>query len=338
MIQVRVGDQLLEILSGAYRANRPALLVGRTGIGKSEIMEQMKQKLGIEVIVRDLSLMEAPELTGLPERKNGTVEYAKPKWLPTEGLGLLVFEEFNRAHRQTRTPCLQLLTARRLNDYILPEGWLPMAAINPPDDNDDYDVDHLDPAMMARFCVINVAPDIRNWLKWAEKNQVHQAVRGFVGNAPKAFEAPGCNPRSWKYVSDWMRAHESNPLGKQTLLAALSGHVGDSMARAFLKVYRDPNTGKIPEARRLLKQYSKCRAMVRNWLGAGQTDRLNAVQHEIMLFIQAPSGLHELQESALMRKNLESLAGDLPPDLGEPLKRLLGKFLKHQNPSKRNGQ
>jgi hypothetical protein len=53
-----------------------------------------------------------------------------------------VFEELNRASELTRTPCLQLCTARRLNDYVLPQGWVPMAAINPR--RDGYYVDELD--------------------------------------------------------------------------------------------------------------------------------------------------------------------------------------------------
>ena len=178
MMTLRVGPELQKAVSLAMRAEVPVLLVGGTGIGKTESLEQAANALGMEYRVRDLSLMEAPDLAGLPVPRNGRMHYLPPAFLPRRKKGpggLLVFEELNRAPREVRVPCLQLLTARCLNDYILPPNWRLAAAVNPY--GGDYDVDVLDPATEARFAILNVVADVHNWLQWAEGHSIHEAVR-----------------------------------------------------------------------------------------------------------------------------------------------------------------
>src|SRR5262249_37155117 len=154
-----------------YRADTPLLLVGRHGIGKSEILKQAAQELRVEYLDRDLSLMEPPDLLGLPRFKGGATRYASPAWLPATGRGLITFEELNRCAGYMRTPCLQLLTARSLNDYRLPLGWLPCACINPAES--EYETEVLDPALRSRFVEVPVVADPGEWLSWAEVQGVH---------------------------------------------------------------------------------------------------------------------------------------------------------------------
>jgi MoxR-like ATPase len=91
------------VLALAYRARRPVLLEGPTGIGKSEIVRHVADALGIETIVLDLSLLEPPDLVGLPVITSGSgaprTTYALPEVLPTSGAGILMLEELNRAER-----------------------------------------------------------------------------------------------------------------------------------------------------------------------------------------------------------------------------------------------
>ena len=75
------------------------LLEGPTGVGKSEIVRHVAQALAIETIVLDLSLLEPPDLVGLPVVRDGRTEYALPHVLPKEGAGILLLEELNRAER-----------------------------------------------------------------------------------------------------------------------------------------------------------------------------------------------------------------------------------------------
>src|SRR6201989_1410700 len=106
-----LGPRVEPILEVAYRARRPVLLEGATGIGKSELVAQLARKLGIAHTVLDLSLLEPPDLVGLPVIEDGRTRYALPRFLPRDGAGILMLEELNRAERYIQQPALQLLTA-----------------------------------------------------------------------------------------------------------------------------------------------------------------------------------------------------------------------------------
>ncbi len=131
MMTVPAGKAAIDLIELAHTADQPALLVGRHGVGKSSLFEEAAERLGIGLIVRDLSLMEPVDLIGIPRvNPDGRTIYAPPTFLPTKGEGLFVLEELNRAPRYVQVPALQLLTARRLNDFAFPKKWLPCAAIN----------------------------------------------------------------------------------------------------------------------------------------------------------------------------------------------------------------
>ena len=119
---IPVGPRLEAVLELAYRARRPVLLEGPTGIGKSEIVRKLADRLGIVHVVLDLSLLEPPDLVGLPLIEQGRTRYALPDILPRDGAGILMLEELNRAERYIQQPALQLLSARRLHSYELPPG------------------------------------------------------------------------------------------------------------------------------------------------------------------------------------------------------------------------
>ena len=164
-----------------------------TGVGKSSLFEDAAKRLGIGLIVRDLSLMEPVDLIGIPKvGPDGRTIYAPPAFLPTEGEGLFVLEELNRAPRYVQVPALQLLTARRLNDFVFPAKWLPCAAIN---DGDEYQVDLLDPALLSRFLKARIEPDVVEWIAWA-RGPGHGSCQGDrVRRAdPRRFQRSRCEP------------------------------------------------------------------------------------------------------------------------------------------------
>lgn len=309
MITVKIGRQLQDNIRLAYAADRSTLLIGHTGTGKSESLEQAARNLGIGYEPFDLSIMEPVELVGMPLiRRNRTV-YAPPARLPRKGRGIIVFEELNRAPRYVLAPTLELLTARRLNDYRLPKGWVPCAAINP--DDEGYVVDVLDRALMARFMVLNVVPDLPNWLAWAEKHDIHQAVQRFVREAAKIFDPDVSSPRSWHYVSKVLHAFERGKFKRNTLLAAVAGEVGDRLAHAFLRIYRG-NGGGVPSGDVVVAAYSKARAWILSMVKAGNTGALESLCHSALLHLQDPGGEEKARASRRQTANLRRLLDDLP--------------------------
>lgn len=312
MSSIAVGPDLSDALELCYRADRPVLLEGPTGVGKSQTLEACAKRMGIGYIVRDLSLMEAPDLAGMPIIKGNKTRYAPPSFLPTSGKGLLVFEELNRCPRYTMAPCLQLLTTRRLNDYPLPRGWFPVAAINPAEEG--YQVEELDKALLARFVLIRVRADVRSWLKWADQEGVHPSVREFVSSTPQIFQAPDSNPRAWTYASDIIHAFEKGSFKKKSLITDLTGLVGGKLARAFCATYSVRSSGRAIPPEAIIDSYGKVRSHVLKWAEAGNTGQLESSCDKLLVHLQDPETELDVKGSKKAVANLRRFLVELPAE------------------------
>jgi hypothetical protein len=313
---VRAGKPLIECIKIAYKANRPLLVIGRHGRGKSAIIEQATGELKIKFICRDLSIMEAPDLAGLPWPDGEVTRYRCPAFLPTGGAGILLFEELNRCSSDMRAACLQLLTARTLNDYRLPDGWLPAAAINPPDG--DYDVQDLDAALLSRFVRLRVEAGQKEWLDWACARGLHEAVTDFVDSVPDVFTGDWSTPRSWEMVSDLLQA---GPVAADDWVAAdaleslIAGTVGCELAIQF-RDFRKKRGEALPSGEDFLADYGRHQQQVRKWPGEGRLDLLGALVKKVKLVVQ---GGGEATDNEEWRRNLGKFLGDLPGDLAADL-------------------
>ena len=312
MMTLKAGRELIDVTKLAHLSGLAIMYIGSTGVGKSEIAAQAASEMGIEYIVRDLSLMEAPDLSGLPEIKDGRMHYAIPAFLPTnpDSRGMICFEELNRAHRSVQNPCLQLLTTGNLNSYRFPGGWTAIACINPQEEG--YDVELLDPALMARFLVVRVVPDVKCWLQWADENDVHAAIRSFIRTTPKIFEAEHSNPRAWVYCSKILKAAEAGTFMQTSLPAALAGFVGDTLAKAFLKEYSSGVIGKVPSAEEILHNYHRRRARVLKWMKDGNSASIDCGCKKLLLYLQDPSNERLVRNDSQMNKNLRDFHADIP--------------------------
>jgi hypothetical protein len=259
--------------------------------------------------------MEPPDLVGMPQLDGKSTRFLPPAFLPTDGKGLLVFEELNRCATYMRAPCLQLLTARTLNDYVLPPGWLPCAAVNPP--GGDYDVSELDPALLSRFVQIGVVADHKQWLAWAEANGVHPDVLSYVARDPKIFE--DTNPRSWKYVSDLLKAADAEV--KTALETVIAGVIGAKRAIGFKEHLKGDGILRLPPADALLTQYKSYAPLVKKSVDKGQTDVLAALAHSVQVLIQPQDAYEEIRNDDRKWKALGNFLADLPPDLADAVRK-----------------
>jgi MoxR-like ATPase len=319
IVTVAAGAPLLGVLELCWAARRPVLLKGGTGVGKSTILAEFARKKKIGFICRDLSLMEPPDLVGMPKLVGGRTRFFPPTFLPKDGKGLLVLEEINRAADYMRAPCLMLLTDRTLNDYHLPDGWLPMAAINPAEDG--YDAAELDPAVLTRFVQINVVADRDPWLDWARQNGVHGDVIAYVQSDPGVFDSPFSNPRSWVHVSDLLHAQRGLRTDKALLRAAVAGCVGAERAAAFFGFLTN---GVQPlKAADVLSAYPSHRDELRGWVADGKLDVVEATLLNVQKRLQAATDFQAVRDDAPAWKHLGRFLADLPGDLRERAREFL---------------
>jgi MoxR-like ATPase len=312
MMTIKAGRPLIEMAKLCHRADRPLLVVGRHGVGKSELLRRAADELKIRFVCRDLSLMEPVDLVGLPRMDGAVTRYLPPSFLPSDGQGLLVFEELNRCPSFMRAPTLQLLTSRTLNDYELPRGWLPVAAINPLEG--EYEVEVLDPALLSRFVRVAVEPDRLEWLEWARSRGVHPGVIAYIESDTTVFHDAESNPRAWAYISDIVVASAQSGAPQESLRAAIVGLVGPERGAAFLRVLHEDVR---PLTAAEVLTYTRHRARFRDWVGAGRLDLVQGTLMALMKHLQARRNFESVRGDRSAWKHLGAFLADLPADLRE---------------------
>ncbi|RKX48515.1 MAG: hypothetical protein DRP25_07365 [Thermotoga sp.] len=120
-----------------------------------------------------------------------------------------------------------------------------MAAMNPPDE--EYDQADLitDPAFISRFFIIEVSPDPREWVEWAERMKVADEVIEFIRKYPEFLFSEYSmslkttlkpSPRSWYKLSNVLRILSEDERKKYGYILA-AGIVGPEAAKAFYDTY-----------------------------------------------------------------------------------------------------
>lgn len=322
--QIPVGPRLEAVLEVAYRSRRAVLLEGPTGIGKSELVRQVATRLGIGTVVLDLSLLEPPDLVGLPVIEGGRTTYALPSALPQSGAGILMLEELNRAERYIQQPALQLLTARRLHEYELPPDWVCFAAVNP--ETAEYQVTSLDRALRARFLELRVRADRASWLAWAQLHGVHPGVIALAQAHERILD--DVPPRTWTYVSHVLGALRPHELEDGVLLRdALGGYLPPAWVETLIAA-KDGWSARLPfDVRELLSEYTPGGAIARELQGyreRGQTDRLDELSKRLVPLLEGPEAGVLVAKRQLSLAAFEALLADLPGDHRARLQEALG--------------
>lgn len=317
---VTIGPDLLQLLDVARRARMAVLLVGPHGIGKSEVLEHYAKTRGLDPHVIDLSLLEATDLTGMPTIVDGRTTFAPPTTLPREGTGrpsVLVLEELNRCDRSVRQPCLQLLTARRLNDYRLPVDCFLVACMNPPDVG--YDVDELDPALASRFFMLRVTPDRHAWIAWARTAGVHAPVVRLVEKFTQAFD--DTPPRTWTFVSMLVKAAEAEGLGPDEISRIVELMLPAVAARALISEMRLQLPGALGGAE-IVADPKRAASLLKQLTAARRLDVVTVMLENLAEYVERPEGRVALKDAAKRDGVLDVLAA-APPDLRTLANRVL---------------
>ncbi len=323
-LAVPVGPRLARVLAVAYRARRAVLLEGPTGIGKSEIVRQVAADLGVATAVLDLSLLEPPDLVGLPVVKDDRTSYALPSVLPREGAGILLLEELNRAERYIQQPALQLLSARRLHEYELPQNWICVATVNP--QTAEYHVTALDKALRARFLQVNVRPDRGAWLAWAQTHNLHPGILALAHAHERILD--DVPPRTWAYASDLLYAFSPAELEDGALLRdALGGYLPAAWVESLLGSRGSWGSRLSFDVRELLATYGPGSARAQEiaaFRERGQTDRLDEITHRLAPLLAGPEAGVLVAQKQLVLGAFEALLTDLPGDQREKLQEAIG--------------
>ena len=327
-LAIPIGEPLITIVSMAYAANLPVLIEGPHGVGKSESVHEVGRRLGIPVIERDLAMVETSDIAGYPYRdpESNVTKFAPPDFLPkpSQPRGLLLLEELNRSSESTRHAALQILTARRIHDYELAPGWLPISTINPREAG-KYFTSNLDAALLSRFVRVTVKADPALWLQWARgPGAVHPIVTEYISllDAPFEDSEGHSNPRSWTYVSRLLQAipnlAQADPATADGLATAVAGLVGAAHASAVMRLAL--GTERPLEPAVILADPAGWQATVRRWRDDGRIDMLTTSVRQLLRHLRPQTRASGVMENPVYLANLHAFFRELPPDVASPVR------------------
>jgi hypothetical protein len=323
-----VGIALARLIICAHRAGRGVLLLGGTGLGKTAMLKALAKQHGIGYRRLDAAVLEASDLGGIPTPdaiKQGRMTYLRPSWMPdpaTEPEGMLVIEEATRPNAQVKNGLMNLISEKELNGHALPPTWSVHGTANPADE-DFIDAEEMDAAFAARFSIVEVVANRRDWIGWATTHGVHRDVVAFAESTPAIFSMTGMfsrsNPRSWTWISDFLHAvdqsgHEGPPTA-DAILAFIAGLVGPELAQAFITRRVEPSACQITAADLVLQYRSAHRHLVQRLVSARQVAEVGAIADALMEHLRDPIVFQAAMIDSVQRENIADFVNDLPADI-----------------------
>ncbi len=194
---------------------KPILLRGRHGVGKSCVVYQTAQALGLPVVERRASQMTEGDLVGLPIIEGDVTRFNPPDWFKEccDYARVLFLDEVDRAIIEVRQGIFELTDSRKLNGFTLHPDTVIFAAVNGGEHGAQYQVGEMDPAELDRWTVFDVEPTTEDWLDWAQTN-VNEVVWDFINQNRNHLEHAGefepnkvyPSRRSWDRLNECLAA------------------------------------------------------------------------------------------------------------------------------------
>ena len=181
---------------------RPILLIGASGIGKTAIMEQIAKECQVALVAYTMTHHTRQSALGLPfirEREYGGKTYSITEYTMSEIIasvyermeetgqkeGILFLDEINCVSETLAPMMLQFLQTKTFGNTRLPEGWIVVTAGNPPEYN--RSVREFDIATLDRVKHMRVEADYPVWKEYAQANHIHGSIISYLENKKENF-------------------------------------------------------------------------------------------------------------------------------------------------------
>ena len=214
---------------------RPIFLIGAPGIGKTAIMEQIAQELGVGLVSYSMTHHTRQSALGLPfitTKTYGGTPFQVSEYTMSEIIasvydaiestgireGILFLDEINCVSETLAPSMLQFLQYKIFGGHQVPAGWIVVTAGNPPEYNKS--VREFDIVTMDRLKKITVEPDFDVWKEYAYQHQIHPAVLTYLEIKKDHFYQVESSidgkqfvtARGWEDLSQMLRLFEKHQL------------------------------------------------------------------------------------------------------------------------------
>ncbi len=315
-------NNLKLVLEKALQVKVTAIIWGKAGIGKSQIVKQVAEDLKLDLVDLRLGQMEVGDLIGLPCKDNDQTAWLKPAWFPKENTkGILFLDEINRARLDVLQAIFQLVLDRQLHTHKLPEAWGIVCACNP--NTEGYAVNELDTALLNRFLHIKYTPETKEFITWAKDTEkVSSGITDFIEKYPHLLGNDTIDipleikptPRSWEILSKLLFTKPEIP--ESLWLEVAIGLVGSSCALVFIENLKK-NLEKPVRAEQVLNEYAQVKPKIK-----ARFDLLRITSDDIVRVLTKKD---RIPLDKTQGTNLCDFILDLPKDLAFSIIKELGR-------------
>lgn len=226
-------------LAKYLEARKPVLLVGAPGIGKTDIVYQVQNMLGADLLISHPVVSDPTDAKGLPCLVDG-----KARFLPFGDLDYVInysgdlliwfLDDLGQAPPSVQASYMQLLLARRINGHKIPDTVVFVAATNRREDRAGVS-GILEPVKSRFHAIINIEPTVKDLAKWGlETGRIAKEIIVTLRLFPELLITPmergiepGACPRTWAFATDTMGLFDDSP---DDLFDALANCVGEGPA------------------------------------------------------------------------------------------------------------
>ena len=239
---------------------RPMLLMGPPGIGKTAILAQVAEECGVGLVAYTMTHHTRQSAIGLPlishENFQGK-EYTVTEYTMSEiiasvyrcmeetGLseGILFLDEINCVSETLAPTMLQFLQKKTFGTHKIPDGWIIAAAGNPQEYN--RSARELDLVTRDRVRMLPIEADFSVWREYAWEHGLHSSILAWLKLHPERFyslhmegeESTFVTARGWEDLSEMIFSYEEMGIPVDELLIEQFLQEPET-ARAFAGGYR----------------------------------------------------------------------------------------------------
>lgn len=263
-------SELKECIYYAAKTERPIMIWGKAGIGKSRIVYQAAAEMfpkkvakkGRRVYEFRATLLDPVDLRGLMEIINAAgrrvTSWCPPVFLPDKPGGVMFIDELPTATPLVQAAMYQLMLDKKLGEYELPEDTVIICAGNM--EGHRAAVNRMPTPLANRFIHQYLGVDVNEWIDWAITNDLAIEVIAFIRLRPTLLdtfdpdnltEKAFCSPRTLEFASDIIKAKPP----RNILLHLLRGTLGKGPAEELFSILDDWKD--LPDLNNLIKHPDK---------------------------------------------------------------------------------
>ena len=210
---------------------RPLFLMGPPGIGKTAIVRQVAEEMGLGLVSYSITHHTRQSALGLPkivQKQYGDVSFDVSEYTMSEIIasvydcmeesgcreGILFLDEVNCASETLTPSMLQFLQFKTFGRHRVPDGWIVVTAGNPVTYN--RNAHEFDIVTWDRLKRVDIEPDYDAWKVYAYRDRTHASVLTYLEARKHHFyhieETPDgktfVTARGWSDLSTIIRLYE----------------------------------------------------------------------------------------------------------------------------------